>query len=134
MKNGGNEPKAWNPYAAGAVSGIVIASSVWLTGKYAGASTSFVRSAGMLEKLFAPDRVATLEYFSKEAPIVEWQWMFVFGILAGAFLSSIISGAFRLTPLPPMWERRFGPGIPKRALFAVTGGAIAMFGARLADG
>lgn len=34
------------PYVAGALSGLVIVGSVWLTGKYAGASTSFVRGAG----------------------------------------------------------------------------------------
>ena len=33
-----------------------------------------------------------------------------------------------------MWSERFGPGVPKRAAAAFAGGAVAMFGARLADG
>jgi len=33
-----------------------------------------------------------------------------------------------------MWEKRFGPSILKRASAAFVGGAIAIFGARLADG
>ena len=128
------EKGGWNPYLAGSLSGIVVVLSVWIAGKYAGASTSFVRSAGMIEKLFDAERVSKLEYFVKETPIIEWQWMFVVGILIGAFLSSITSDSFKITALPPMWEKRFGPSIPKRAFAAFTGGLIAMFGARLADG
>ena len=125
---------AWNPYLAGALSGVVVVLSVWLTGKYFGASTSFVRSAGMLEKIFSAERVAALEYFIKETPIVEWQWMFVIGILVGSLLASLTSGSFKIQAVPTMWERRFGPGIPGRAAVALAGGFIAMFGARLADG
>lgn len=130
-----NKPQmTCNPYLGGIMSGIVIVSSVWITGKYAGASTTFVRSAGMLEKIFSPEHVASLEYFSKEAPIIEWQWMFVVGILVGAFIAALTSGTFQLTALPPMWKERFGTSIPKRAIMAFSGGLVAMFGARLADG
>ena len=45
------EKGQWNPSVAGALSGLVIVGSVWLTGKYAGASTTFVRGAGMIEQL-----------------------------------------------------------------------------------
>ena len=44
--------KGWNPYLAGALTGLLMVSSVWLTGKFFGASTSFVRSAGMIERVF----------------------------------------------------------------------------------
>ncbi|PKN48621.1 MAG: YeeE/YedE family protein, partial [Deltaproteobacteria bacterium HGW-Deltaproteobacteria-16] len=77
------EKGQWNPYVAGALSGLVIVGSVWLTGKYAGASTTFVRGAGMIEQLFSPERVSQMEYFLKEKPIIDWQWMFVIGILIG---------------------------------------------------
>ena len=42
----------WSPYLAGALSGLVLVLSVLIAGKYFGASTSFVRSAGMIEELF----------------------------------------------------------------------------------
>ena len=32
------------------------------------------------------------------------------------------------------WKERFGNSITKRAIFAFVGGAIALYGARLADG
>lgn len=128
------EDKGWNPYLAGALSGVVLILSVLIAGKYFGASTSFVRSAGMIEKIFSPEHVAGIAYFIKEVPKIEWQWMFVFGILVGAFIASITSRTFQWKALPDMWEKRFGPSIPKRAIVAFIGGLIAMFGARLAGG
>lgn len=124
----------WNPYVAGALTGVVIVLSVWLTGKYAGVSTSFVRTAGMLEQLVAPERVAAMAYFIKTVPKIEWQWMFVAGIFIGAGIASLSSGNFTVRAVPAMWESRFGPVIGKRALFAFMGGLTGMFGARLAGG
>jgi hypothetical protein len=124
----------WNPYLAGALTGVVMILSIWIAGKYFGASTSFVRSAGMLEKVVSPERVAQLEYFKLEVPKVDWQWMFVLGIFFGALLSSLTDGSFRVQAVPDMWNQNFGPSMGSRALAAFGGGAIAMFGARLAGG
>ena len=124
----------WSPYVAGALSGVVLILSVWITGKFFGASTTFVRSAGMLERLFSAERVAAMEYFLKELPQIDWQWMFVIGIFLGSLISAVTSGSFRLQAVPDMWERRFGPSRAKRAVIAFIGAAVAMFGARLADG
>ena len=126
--------RAWSPYLAGALSGLVLILSVCIAGKYFGASTSFVRSAGMIERVFGAERVAKMEYFLKETPKIDWQWMFVAGIFIGALLASTASGSFRWKAVPDMWERRFGPSRLKRGLGAFSGGVIAMFGARLADG
>jgi hypothetical protein len=124
----------WNPYLAGALSGVVLVASVALAGKFFGASTTFVRSTGMIEKIFSAARVAQMDYFIKEAPIVDWQWMFVIGILLGASIAAKISGTYTVQALPDMWRKRFGGSILKRAGAAFVGGVIAMFGARLADG
>jgi len=126
--------KVWSPYLAGAMSGVVIILSVWISGKYFGASTTFARSAGMIEKLFDAERVAKMDYFIKEAPKVDWQWMFVVGIFIGSLIASTTSGTFRWKALPDMWEKRFGPSRIKRGVVAFIGGVIGMFGARLADG
>jgi hypothetical protein len=130
----GIDDKGWSPYLAGALAGIVMILSVWIAGKYFGASTTFVRSAGMIEKLFSAERVVKMDYFIKEVPKIEWQWMFVFGIFVGSLISSTTSRSFKWKAVPDMWEDRFGPGKMKRAVVAFIGGMIAMFGARLADG
>jgi hypothetical protein len=124
----------WSPYLAGALSGFVLVLSVWIAGKYFGASTSFVRSAGMIEELIRPERVAKLAYFQSEALKIDWQWMFVFGIFLGSLISSITSASFRWQALPDMWRNRFGSSLGKRAIVAFLGAAVAMFGARLAGG
>lgn len=128
------EPKAWNPYVAGSLAGLLIVSSVFLTGRYFGASTTFVRFAGIIESIFSPDRVATLQYFIEHPIEIDWQWMFVVGIFFGSLISSTTSGSFRIQTIPDAWRERFGASWTKRALVAYVGGVIAMFGARLADG
>jgi hypothetical protein len=55
--------KVWSPYLAGALTGLVMILSVGISGKYFGVSTTFVRSAGMIEKLFNTERVAQMDYF-----------------------------------------------------------------------
>lgn len=126
--------KRWNPYVAGACAGGVSIFSVLVAGKFFGAATSFARSAGMLEKLVAPDHVAKLEYFVRITPQIDWQWMFVVGIFLGALIASLASEDFRLQHVPDMWAERFGSHAGKRFVVALGGGAIALFGARLAGG
>lgn len=128
------DDKGWSPYLAGALAGIVMILSVWIAGKYFGASTTFVRSAGMIEKIFSAERVEKMDYFIQKVPKFEWQWMFVFGIFMGSLISSTTSRSFKSKAVPDMWEDRFGPGKIKRAVVAVIGGMVAMFGARLAGG
>ena len=128
------EDKAMNPYIAGVLAGFLIILSVVITEKYFGASTTFVRSAGMIEQIFIPEHVKNAEYFIKKEPKIDWQWMFVAGILIGSFFSSIVSKNFKMQALPTMWEQRFGPSRSKRFIVAFLGGIGVMFGARLAGG
>ena len=126
--------KGWSPYLAGALTGVVIIASVWISGNYFGASTCFVRVTGFIEQLFSVERVAAMDYFRWFGPKVDWQVMFVAGILIGSFLSSRTDGSFTIKAVPDMWASRFGPSPVKRGVFAFIGGIILMFGARLAGG
>lgn len=129
------EPKKyWSPYVAGACTGLVMVLSVWFAGHHFGASTSFVRSAGLIERVFSPEHAARLEYFVKTTPKIDWQWMFVIGILVGSLAAAKMSKTFKAQAVPDMWQARFGPGTARRAVIALIGGTVAMFGARLADG
>jgi uncharacterized membrane protein YedE/YeeE len=130
----------WSPYLAGALVGLLAIASAYATtqwlGKtsYLGASTTFVRAAGLLEQTVAPNRVAANAYFIKEKVRVDWQFMLVLGIFLGALISSATDKSFKLESVPPTWEKRFGPSIGKRAVGAFLGGIVAMVGARMADG
>ena len=125
---------SWSPYLAGGLSGLVSIFAVVTADKFLGASTSFVKTTGMIEKFFSPERVSAMDYFIKEVPNIDWQWMFLVGIFMGALLAAITSKSFQWKAVPDMWADRFGLNVPKRAFVAFIGGAIAMFGARLADG
>lgn len=130
----------WNPYLAGALLGLLAMFSVYATtqwlGKsnYLGASTTFVRAAGLIEQQVAAEHVASNLYFSKEKVRVDWQAMLVGGIFLGALIGSLTDKSFKFEAVPPIWKERFGPSITLRAGAAVLGGVVAMFGARLADG
>jgi len=129
-----NDGNYWSPYLAGAFAGLVLVLSVFMTGNYFGASTSFARSAGLIEQFFSAERVARIEYFAKTTPKIDWQWMFVIGILIGSFIAAKISGTFKAQTVPDMWRENFGSNVALRGAVAFIGGTVAMFGARLADG
>jgi len=84
--------------------------------------------------IFSAERVAKMEYFLKEVPKIDWQWMFVVGILFGSLISSVTAKTFKIEAIPPMCATRFCSNRSQRSLTALIGGTIAMFGARLADG
>jgi len=128
------------PYVAGALAGLLALASVWISTevldspKYLGASTTFVRAAGLIEQSVAPEHVASNAYFESKGVKVDWQMMFVVGIFGGAFVSSLFGRQFQFESVPPIWKERFGSSVPLRAAGAVLGGVVAMFGARLAGG
>ena len=128
------EKGVWNPYVAGALSGLLGIASVALAGKFMGASTSFVRASGMIEKIVAPDWVANSAYYMSKGVKFDWQFLFVIGIFIGALLSSLSAKTFVWQPVPDMWKKRYGGGTGMRAVVAFAGGIIAMYGARLAGG
>ena len=129
-----HKKRPMNPYLGGALAGILSIGSVALAGKYFGASTTFVRATAFLERIFSPERIAQMPYFVKDGPKLDWQGMFLVGIFAGALVSALVSGTFRFQLVPDSWKERFGSGWAKRSAVAFVGGAIAMYGARLADG
>jgi uncharacterized membrane protein YedE/YeeE len=132
--------KGWNPYVAGIWLGLLAIVSVYLTttllGKstYLGASTTFVRAAGFLFQTIDPEHVAENIYYAKEKVKLDWQFFVIIGVLIGAFISSKLDKSFKLESVPPVWKKKFGGSVVKRAIFSILGGIVAMIGARLADG
>jgi uncharacterized membrane protein YedE/YeeE len=132
--------RGWNPYLAGALLGVLAILSVYATthfldkGSFLGASTTFVRAAGLLFQTVDPEHVADNAYYAKEKVKIDWQFMLVIGIFLGALISSLMDKSFKLESVPPTWEKRFGSSVWKRALGAFGGGIVAMVGARMADG
>ena len=58
----------WNPYGSGILAGILLVLSVWGTGHFFGASTTFVRAAGVLSAFFTQGQALAYTYFSAIPP------------------------------------------------------------------
>lgn len=131
---------SWSPYLAGALLGLLATLSVVFSTalldkpKYLGASTTFVRAAGLVEQNVAADHVEQNAYFAKTKVKIDWQMMLVVGIFLGALVSARIGGTASLEKVPPIWKERFGNSSMTRGVGAFIGGAILLFGARLAGG
>lgn len=126
--------RALNPYVAGALTGALSVLSVFLTGKFFGASTTFARLGSAVYGFVAPERAITLEYFAKYSFKADWQFLFLVGIFLGSLLSSTLSGTFFVEGIPELWREKFGPRLWPRLFVAFLGGILAAFGARMAGG
>lgn len=131
----------WSPYTVGAGIGVLS----WITfatmGKALGTSTTLVRAAGAAERVLAPDHVDQTAYLTKylgtvaePKPIFEWQFALVLMLGLGAFLAARLAGSRFRETVPDLWRQRFGDSKALRYSVAFVGGAILLFGARLAGG
>ncbi len=127
--------KAWSPYAAGILIGLLQIPTFYFLNTALGASSSFVTIAAHIAT--SVDGGATgIEYFTKHLWGAKnwWQVALVGGIAVGAFLSMRLSGAKRET-ISPVWARTCGvSSLWARAPIAFIGGFVMLFGARIAGG
>jgi uncharacterized membrane protein YedE/YeeE len=128
--------KSWSPYLVGAAIGILSWFAFASADHPLGITTAFENTAALLIQSGNPDAnsVQTLAQARESSPKIDWEWMLVLGVFIGAFLSSSLSGDRSHSPVPDLWARRFGTSRSKRMLAAFAGGALMMFGARLAQG
>jgi uncharacterized membrane protein YedE/YeeE len=124
----------WSPYAVGAGIGILSWFTFLLLKKPIGCSTAFARISGMIGKLFNRKKIDDNQYFKEYPPVIDWEIMFVGGIIIGAFISAYISGDFKVIKVPELWSGRFGDSFIFRIIISVIGGIFLGFGARLAGG
>lgn len=127
--------KAWSPYLAGAIIGLLQIPTFLLMDTALGASSSFVTVGAHIASLF-DSRVSDIKYLASHMWGAKnwWQVAVVAGIAIGAFLSMRISGARRST-ISPVWSRAMGVStLSARAPIAFVSGFIMLFGARIAGG
>ncbi len=124
----------WSPYLVGAGIGVLSWVTFLLSDKAIGCSTAFARTSGMIEKLFRGEKVKEKPYYKEFVPEIDWEWMLVLGVFAGAFISSILSGSFRISIEHSVWTAYFGDTPILRLLVALAGGIVMGFGSRWAGG
>ena len=127
--------KAWSPYIAGAIIGLLQIPTFLLMDTALGASSSYVTVAAQLASFF-DTRVGQVPYLASHmwGPKNWWQVAVVVGVAIGAYLSMRSSGA-RRSPISPVWARAMGTKtLDTRAPIAFLAGFIMLFGARIAGG
>jgi hypothetical protein len=131
----------WSPYVVGAAIGVLS----WVTFAWMhqalGTSTSYVHAAAGVEKALVPAHVAGNEYFVKALgtpespkPLITWQVALVVMLGVGAFVAARLGRSSHVEHVPALWAWRFGGSRLLRYAAAFAGGALLIFGARLADG
>lgn len=124
----------WSPYVVGAAIGVLSWLTFLLSDSPLGASTSYARTAGMIEKLLRGQSILKKEYWQKYTPEVEWQWMLVFGAAVGGLISTALAGTFPFGWVPSNWAHAFGDGVSVRLVVAFVGGILMGIGSRWAGG
>ena len=127
---------ALSPYVAGAGIGALSCFAFATAKKPIGVTTPFESTAAGLAQNIAPRAMHVNAYLAKrdEAPTIDWEWMLAAGITVGSYLAARGEGTTRGPAVPPLWARRFGPSPLVRYAGAFAGGALMMFGARMAKG
>jgi uncharacterized protein len=123
-----------NPYVAGIGLGLVLLAAFLIMGRGLGASGAFSSTIAAGLETTVPEHAASNPYFSEYliegvSPLKDWLVFEVIGLMIGGFLSGTLAGRIKRTV-----EK--GPNISSRGrlTFALTGGILMGFGAKLARG
>ena len=136
--------KPWNPYLIGALIGVLSWASFLFVDKALGTSTTMVHLSGLVTGIVAPDHVigeTANAYYAKEINpekgkmMFDWQFFLVIGMAVGAFAAAMLFKDRETQPdVPSLWAQRFGSSRALRYAAAFVGGAVLLFGARMAGG
>jgi hypothetical protein len=75
-----------------------------------------------------------MPYYRKISPTIDWQSMLIIGTMMGAALSAYLSGGFRVSLIPLLFEKFLGADAMLRLTVALLGGILMGLGARWAGG
>lgn len=125
----------WGPYLAGAGIGILSWAVFVIVANPIGMTTSMAQVAGaVIAPVVGADTVAQNAYWKTNLLKLDYGTLFLIGTFLGALASALVSRSFKIETIPSVWRERFGDSIAKRMAFAFIGGALAMYGARMAGG
>ncbi len=128
--------KRWPPWMVGAAIGGLETLAMLTAKKPLGITTAFEDTAALAAEKIAPEASGIREYQeqSGNVPRIDWEIGLVAGVVLGSLYSSQLSGDRRPPAVPETWQREISPSRPMRYAAAAAGGALMMFGARLAKG
>lgn len=126
---------SWSPYLVGAGIGILSWLVFYFVDKPLGMSTEVSKFSGWVAGIFTGmDAVEANPYWASKTPAFGYSTIFLIMTAVGALISSKLGGAFRIEKVPRVWREHYGPRAWRRFLVAFVGGAILLYGARMAGG
>ncbi|ROL56684.1 hypothetical protein D9V87_10265 [Bacteroidetes/Chlorobi group bacterium MS-B_bin-24] len=128
------EKPYWNPYFAGIGLGLVLLSAFVIMGRGLGASGAISTIVATSVAKIAPTHASGNEFYknyltTEGNPLKDWLLFEVLGVLVGGFISGLFAGRVKVKI-----EKGERISNAKRLLFALIGGALMGFGAKLAGG
>jgi uncharacterized protein len=125
----------WTPYLMGAGIGVLS----WIVFVFAddplGVTTALSAVAGFAAMpLVGAGAVWHNSYWAQTVPSLSYGSIFLLGVVLGAFAASVAVRQFHFEAVPAIWRQRFGGSVSLRFSAAFVGGALEMYGARLAGG
>jgi len=91
-------------------------------------------AGGVVTPIVGAEVVADNSYWKRHAMKLDYGTLFLIGTFFGALVSSLVSKTFVIESVPTVWKEQFGASKTKRFIAAIIGGALAMYGARMAGG
>jgi len=126
---------SWSPYIVGALIGVLSWAAFVVTASPLGISTAIsALSGGAVSPLVGAETVASNSYWARHAMKLDYGMLFLIGTFLGGLVSSVVSGRFKFETVPTEWSARFGPSKARRFFWAIVGGILVMYGARMAGG
>jgi uncharacterized protein len=126
--------RSWSPFAVGAALGALETVAMLTAKKPLGITTPFEQAAaGAVEKM-APGAADRYHEAGGDVPIIGWEWGLVGGVVLGSFIGAKSSQELESKTVPDAWREKVGSSALLRYSAAAAGGALMMFGARMAKG
>ncbi len=125
----------WTPYLTGAGVGVLSWAVFAIANDPLGITTALSAVAGFAAMPFFGARtIWHNSYWAHDVPGLSYGSLFLLGVILGGFAASLWARQFRVEIVPAIWRRRFGRSPARRLVAAFLGGAVMMYGARLAGG
>jgi len=128
-----NTSRYWSPYIAGAVLGLTLLATFFITGRGLGASGAFSLLSGVGLNAVNPDYAGSLKYYAQylgsQSPLMSWNLFLIMGVFLGALAGAVYSRNFKF-----MFDKAASMTLRTRVATTFAGGVMIGFAARLARG
>lgn len=125
----------WNPYLVGVGIGVLSWAAFAIADKPIGVTTALSQCSGVVARpIIGSEGVRANAYWARNPPAWDYGTLFLFGIALGSLVAAAASRDLKIEVVPAVWRERFGWSPGGRLLAAFVGGALVMYGARMADG